>query len=48
MPLLIDALQAGSEVFSRGGDSSLLAKDGKSTLESDEVGPMLWTKDKPS
>ncbi|UZJ52942.1 hypothetical protein CBS101457_002262 [Exobasidium rhododendri] len=40
MPLLIDALQAGSELFSRGSTSS---KEHSISLgDSDEVGLMLW------
>ena len=43
MPLLIDALQAGSELFSRGGDSSFNNNSGEQKLgEIDEVGLMLW------
>ena len=40
MPLLIDALQAGSELFSRGQDS--IEGKGDYLGANDEVGLMLW------
>lgn len=40
MPLLIDALQSGSEVFSRGAGSNDSVTGGLSQV--DEVGLMLW------
>lgn len=40
MPLLIDALQAGSELFSRGQDS--MEGKGDYLGANDEVGLMLW------
>lgn len=48
MPLLIDALQAGSEVFSRGTSASAAGRGGRESLESDEVGLMLWRNEKAS
>jgi hypothetical protein len=48
MPLLIDALQAGSEVFTRGADATTAGKGEIGSLESDEVGLMLWSKAKAS
>lgn len=50
MPLLIDALQAGSELFSRGFESlSASSKQESGYLkESDEVGLMLFDKAPPS